>query len=262
MPMSIDLDHSISIFHGDCLEIMPRLAAQGIKVDMVLTDPPYGTTHCRWDSVIPFAPMWEGINALARESTPVLLFCQQPFTSTLGCSNLKNLRYSWVWEKTQPTGFLNAKRMPMKAHEDILVFYRKLPTYNPLKTDGHRRVVSTAYQKSLCRTGDIYHNYTDFQDYDSTQRYPRSVIQFKSDKQLISLHPTQKPVPLLEYLIATYTQQGDTVLDYAMGSGSTAIACARTGRRFIGIEIDSHYFGVSEKRISNYLSEHANPQMG
>lgn len=256
--MKTVISDAVTIYHGDCIEIMPRLAADGVMFDMVLSDPPYGTTHCRWDSVIPFESMWSGINSVSYVSTPTLLFGQHPFTSTLGSSNLRNLRYSWVWEKTQPTGFLNAKRMPMKAHEDILVFYRKLPKYNPIKTDGHRRVVSTAYQKSVCRTGDIYQDYTDFQDYDSTQRYPRSVVQFKSDKQLTSLHPTQKPVALLEYLIATYTDEGDIILDFAMGSGSTGEACLRTGRKFIGIEIDKHYFDVAETRIRKYLSENGN----
>lgn len=251
--MRVQIDDSMIFYHGDCLEVMPRLAADGVKVDMVLTDPPYGTTNCRWDSVILFPPMWECLNSLSFDSTPTLLFGQHPYTSTLGCSNLKNLRYSWVWEKTQPTGFLNAKRMPMKAHEDILVFYRKLPKYNPIKTDGHRRVVSTAYQKSVCKTTGIYQDYSDLKDYDSTERYPRSVIQFKSDKQLTSLHPTQKPVPLLEYLIATYTDEGDTVLDFAMGSGSTAEACYNTGRKFVGIEIDKHYFDVAENRMMEIL---------
>lgn len=256
--MKVTICEGIDFYCGDCLEVMPRLSAEGVRVEMVLTDPPYGTTNCRWDSVIPFAPMWDCVKSVSYSTTPTLIFCQQPFTSTLGSSNLKNLRYSWVWEKTQPTGFLNAKRMPMKAHEDILVFYGKLPKYNPIKTDGHRRVVSTAYQKSVCRTGDIYNDYTNFKDYDTTERYPRSVIQFKSDKQLTSLHPTQKPVPLLEYLITTYTDPGDTVLDFAMGSGSTAEACIKTGRRFIGIEIDRHYFDVAETRIRKFLSENGN----
>lgn len=252
------INERIELYRGDCLDVLPALHEQGLKFDLILTDPPYGTTHCRWDSVIAFEPMWKGVNSVSYDSTPTVLFCQQPFTSALGCSNLKNLSYSWVWEKTQPTGFLNAKRMPMKAHEDILVFYRKLPKYNPIKTNGHRRVVSTAYQQSVCRSGDVYNKHNDFQDYDSTERYPRSVIQFKSDKQLTRLHPTQKPVPLLEYLIATYTDPGDTVLDFAMGSGSTAIACIRTGRRFIGVEIDWHYFEVSENRIRNNLNGNGN----
>lgn len=252
------IQEGAELYRGNCLDVLPALNDKGHKFDLILTDPPYGTTQCRWDTVIAFDPMWKCINSVSYDTTPTVLFCQHPFTSALGCSNLKNLRYSWVWEKTQPTGFLNAKRMPMKAHEDILVFYRKLPKYNPVKTDGHRRVVSTAYQKSVCKTGDIYHDYTNFKDYDSTERYPRSVLQFKSDKQLASLHPTQKPVSLLEYLIATYTDPGDTVLDYAMGSGSTAIACIRTGRKFIGIEVDTNYFEVSETRIRKFLNGNGN----
>lgn len=252
--MKVEINPDVTLYRGDCLEVMPSLASEGVKVNMVLTDPPYGTTRCRWDAIIPFAPMWKCVHSVSYDTTPTLLFCQHPFTATLGCSNLEELRYSWVWEKTQPTGFLNAKRMPMKAHEDILVFYRKLPVYNPIKTSGHRRVVSTAYQKSVCRTADIYQDYTDFKDYDSTERYPRSVVRYKSDKQLTSLHPTQKPVALLEYLIATYTNEGDAVMDFAMGSGSTAIACLRTGRKFVGIEIDHQYFEITEKRIEGYLN--------
>ena len=255
MITKVQIDDNIVFYHGDCLKVMPVLADEGVKVDLVLCDPPYGTTHCRWDSVIAFGPMWDCVTSVTRDNTPVLLFGQQPFTSTLGCSNLKNLRYSWVWEKNQPTGFLNAKRMPMKAHEDILVFYRKLPGYYPIKTDGHRRVVSTAYQKSVCQTGDIYQEYRNFQDYDSTERYPRSVIQFKSDKQLCHLHSTQKPVPLLEYLIKTYTREGDVVLDFAMGSGSTAVACRNTNRRCIGIEIDRGIFDVAVERLCTNLDE-------
>lgn len=246
---------NIALYHGDCLEVLPRLAAEGLKVDMVLTDPPYGTTNCRWDSVIAFAPMWDCVNSVSYDATPTLLFCQQPFTSTLGCSNLRNLRYSWVWEKTQPTGFLNARRMPMKAHEDILVFYRKLPYYNPIITDGHERKVVLVKHREKCDDGTIYNEHGNYRDYSSTSRYPRSALRFKTDKQTCALHPTQKPVALLEYLIRTYTREGDTVLDFAMGSASTAIACLNTGRRFIGIDIDRHYFAVAETRIRKYLNE-------
>lgn len=244
--MKVNIGDAVSLYCGDCLEVMPRLASEGIRVDMVLADPPYGTTHCRWDSVIPFAPMWDCVRLVSFDTTPALLFCQQPFTSTLGCSNLNDLRYSWVWEKTQPTGFLNAKRMPMKAHEDILVFYKKLPYYNPIITDGHARKVVLARHQHQCVPGTIYSEHGNYRDYSSTTRY---------DKQTCALHPTQKPVALLEYLITTYTNTGDTVLDFAMGSGSTAIACGNTGRKFIGIEIDTHYFGVAETRIRKYLNE-------
>ena len=136
------------------------LAEQDVKADMILTDPPYGTTHCRWDSPIDIPKMWQVLKGVTMPTTPILLFCQQPFTSVLGASNLKQLRYSWVWEKTQPTGFLNAKRMPMKAHEDILVFYDKLPTYIPIKTDGHKQKVVMASHQRKCNAGEIYHSTT------------------------------------------------------------------------------------------------------
>lgn len=242
----------IRLYHGDCLDIMPVLHGNGVKVDMVLADPPYGTTHCRWDSVIDMDGMWKCLANVTYDVTPILLFGQQPFSSVLGCSNLKHLRYNWVWEKTQGTGFLNANRMPLKCHEDILVFYRKMPKYNPVKTDGHKRKVSLAAHKVNCKKGEMYGTYDKIRDYSSTLRYPRSVLKFKSDKQLCNLHSTQKPVALLEYLIRTYTQEGDTVLDFAMGSGSTGVACMNTGRRFIGIEKDYSIFEIARKRISNY----------
>ena len=239
------------LYQGDALAVLPMLAEQGIKADMILTDPPYGTTHCRWDSPIDITKMWQVLRGVTMPSTPILLFCQQPFTSVLGASNLKQLRYSWVWEKTQPTGFLNAKRMPMKAHEDILVFYDKLPTYNPIKTDGHKRKVVMAAHQRKCNAGEIYHKHDNYRDYISTERYPRSVIKFKTDKQTSCLHAAQKPVALLEYLIRTYTNEGDLVIDFAMGSGSTAIACRNTGRRFIGIEIQRDIFQTALKRITD-----------
>ena len=247
----VRLTDGCDIYHSDALEILPILEQEGVKADMVLTDPPYGTTHCRWDAVIDIPAMWRCIRGISRSDTPVLLFCQQPFTSVLGNSNLRRLRYSWVWEKTQPTGFLNAKRMPMKAHEDILVFYDKLPRYNPIKTDGHKRKVVMAAHQRKCNAGEIYQPHNDFRDYISTERYPRSVLRFKTDKQYCCLHAAQKPVALLEYLIRTYTNEGDTVLDFAMGSGSTGVACRNTNRRFIGVEIDSDIFQTAHNRLRN-----------
>lgn len=239
------------LYRGDALEVMPLLAEHGIRADMILTDPPYGTTHCRWDSQIDIPAMWKTLQGITAPQTSILLFCQHPFTSVLGSSNLRKLRYSWVWEKTQPTGFLNARRMPMKAHEDILVFYDRLPKYNPIKTDGHKRKVVMASHQCKCDAGEIYHRHDNYRDYDSTERYPRSVLKFKTDKQTSCLHATQKPVALLEYLIRTYTDEGALVVDFAMGSGSTAVACRNTGRRFIGIEIDREIFQTALNRISN-----------
>ena len=239
------------LYRGDALEVLPRLAAQGLTADMIFADPPYGTTHCRWDAVIDIPKMWKELKGVSLPRTPVLLFCQQPFTSVLGSSNLKRLRYSWVWEKTQPTGFLNARRMPMKAHDDILVFYDRLPKYNPMKTGGHKRKVVMAVHQLKCEQGEIYRRHDNYRDYVSTERYPRSVLTYKTDKQLSCLHAAQKPVALLEYLIRTYTDEGDTVLDFAMGSGSTGVACRNTGRRFVGIEIDEAIFQTAYNRIAN-----------
>lgn len=245
----IQLNDGCRLYRGDALEVLPALHNQGFRAQLVLTDAPYGTTHCRWDSPIDMPSMWRCLAGVTYKSTPILLFGQQPFTSVLGCSNLSKLRYSWIWEKTHATGFLNARRMPLKAHEEILVFYDKLPRYNPVKTYGHSRKVILAEHRRKCTPTDIYQNYDNYQDYISTERYPRSVLRFKSEKQLCSLHSTQKPVALLEYLIRTYTDEGDTVLDFAMGSGSTAVACRNTNRRFVGIEIDPEIFQTAHNRL-------------
>lgn len=245
------IDTNTTLYLGDCLEVMPLLADSGFKADLVLTDIPFGTTNCKWDSVIDTTLMWNCLDSITEPNTAILLFAQQPFTSTLGSSNLKNLRYNWVWEKTQGTGFLNAKRMPLKCHEDILVFYQKLPAYYPIKTYGHKRKVVTPEHQLKCRAGDIYRKHDNYGNYDSTERYPRSVLKFKTDKQTSALHPTQKPVALLEYLIRTYTKEGDTVIDFAMGSGSTGVACRNIGRKFIGIEIDSIIFQTAKERLIN-----------
>lgn len=245
-----EIDNRISLYHGDCLEVMPFLALQGVKADLILADPPYGTTHCRWDSVIDIPKMWSAVRGVCRDRTPVLLFCQQPFTSVLGNSNLGRLRYSWVWEKTTATGFLNANRMPLKSHEDVLVFYHKLPLYHPIKTTGHNRKTVAAVHRQKCFQGEIYREHNQFTDYDSTERYPRTVLTFCTDKQTCYLHPTQKPVALLEYFIRTYTNEGDLVVDFVMGSGSTGVACQNTGRRFIGIEKENDIFQIAKERLT------------
>lgn len=227
---------------GDCLELMPSL--QERSVDLVLADLPYGTTRCSWDSIIPLEPLWKEYRRVCRGA--IILFAQTPFDKVLGASNLRDLRYEWIWEKSHPTGHLNAKKMPMKAHENVLVFYRRQPTYNPQKTSGHVR-------KSAVKRGDatpVYGRQTfDELPYDSTERYPRSVQLFASDKQRSKLHPTQKPLALCEYLIRTYSNPGDLVLDNCMGSGTTGLACLNTGRRFVGIENDPDSFATAEQRL-------------
>jgi DNA modification methylase len=233
------------LIHGDCLQEMAVIPDK--SVDMVCCDMPYGTTNCKWDSVIDLSELWLQYSRIVKDSGAIVLFAQTPFDKVLGSSNLKDLRYEIIWEKTHPTGHLNAKKMPMKAHENILVFYKTLPTYNPQKTKGHAR-------KTATKRGDVSEVYgeQDFTPitYDSTERYPRSVLQLKSDKQTSKLHPTQKPVALIEWLVKTYTNEGDTVLDNTMGSGTTGVACKNTGRNFIGVEIDDAYFGVAQQRIA------------
>lgn len=238
----------MKLIHGDCLEEMDKLIEQWVKVDAIITDPPYWTTACKWDSVIPFDEMWERLNKLIKPNGAIVFTASQPFTSALVSSNFKDFRYSLVYEKTTPTGHLNAKRMPMRCHEDILVFYKKLPIYNPQKTKGHKRKVSSAESKKNSIKTEVYgeHNLTS---YDSTERYPRSVLKFSTDKQKSTVHPTQKPVALMEYLIKTYTNEWETVLDFTMWSWTTLVACQNTNRKWIWIEMDDKYFNIAKERI-------------
>lgn len=235
----------IQLMHGDCLDLMKNIGTG--TVDMVLADLPYGTTMCKWDSIIPFEPMWEQIERITTDTAAILLFAAAPFDKVLACSNLKLFRHEWIWEKPSATGFFNAKKMPLKAHENVLVFYKSLPTYNPQKTTGHER--KTAKRKH--KQSECYGKEFGTSSYDSTERYPRSVIKYSSDKRHSNLHPTQKPVSLCEYLISTYTNKGDMVLDFCMGSGTTGVAAKNLQRDFIGIEQDDSYFAISEDRITN-----------
>ena len=233
---------------GDCLELMKDIPDG--SVDLVLTDPPYGTTNCRWDTIIPFDPMWEQMKRIIKPNGAICLFGGEPFSSALRMSNIKNFKYDWYWQKTTPTGFLNAKKQPLRNIETISVFYSKQPIYNPQKTHGHKRKVSLAKHKQNCKKSEEYNDY-DLASYDSTDRYPTQILRFKTDRQKSALHPTQKPVDLLEYLIRTYTNEGETVLDFTMGSGSTGVACVNTNRNFIGIELDEGYFQIAKQRIEN-----------
>lgn len=230
-----------TVWHNDCFDVLPFLPAGSI--DLVVSDLPYGTTNCKWDTTLPLTELWAQYDRLCRG--PVVLFAQTPFDKVLGCSNLSNLRYEWIWEKPAATGQLNANRAPMKAHENVLVFYRKQPTYNPIKTSGHAR--KTAIRKRP-DTSEIYGAQTAT-SYDSTDRFPRSVLLFSSDKQKSALHPTQKPVALLDYLIRTYSNPGDIVLDNCLGSGTTGVAALQVGRRFVGIEKEEKYAHIALERI-------------
>lgn len=243
---------SYEMLLGDCLEIMKEI--KDGSIDMVFSDLPYGTTNCRWDSPIDLKRFWKEVKRIVRPGGCKALFAQTPFDKVLGYSNLKELRYEWIWEKTQATGHLNAKRMPMKAHENILIFYDKLPTYNPQITREHKRKVSTAQHKRKCRNSEIYHDYRKT-GYDSTDRYPRDVLKGPSDKQRLCLHPAQKPVWLCRQLVLTYTNVGDVVLDCCMGSGSIGIACRQTDRRYIGIEKDEHWYQTAYERMNDFVEK-------
>lgn len=234
---------SVNLMQGDCLELM-KLIPDG-SVDTIICDLPYGTTQCKWDSVIDFKELWLQYIRITKESAAIVLTSMQPFTSALIMSNPKMFKYDWVWEKGSATGFLNAKKQPLRAHESVCVFYRKQCTYNPQFTHGHKR--KTATKKTV--NSECYGKAIKVTDYDSTDRYPRSVQFFSSDKQKVNLHPTQKPLALMEYLVKTYSNVGDTVLDNCMGSGTVGVACASNARNFIGIEMDEGYFKIAKDRI-------------
>ena len=229
----------IQLYYGDCLEVMKDIPDK--SVDMILCDLPYGTTRNKWDTVIDLDLLWSQYERIIKDNGAIVLFAQVPFNIVLGYSNLKLLKYEWIWEKEQGTGHLNAKKMPLKSHENIMVFYKKPPTYNPQMREG---------KPYTCKSGDWSSNYgaqVNVLTVNNGERYPITVLKFNRNKQ--KLHPTQKPVELLEYLIKTYTNEGELVLDNCMGSGSTGVACVNTGRKFIGIEIDKKYFDISKQRI-------------
>lgn len=244
--MSDYKDDNLWLMQGDCLDRMKEIPDG--TVDLVLTDPPYGTTACKWDSVIPLEPMWKQLKRVIKPNGAIVMTAAQPFTSALVMSNPDMFKYDWVWEKPSAKGHLNAKKQPMRAHESVLVFYKKQPTYNPQMTDGHIRKVSFK-RKEL--NSEVYNENTSDVSYDSTRRYPRSVQIVKQDTQKCSLHPTQKPIALMEYLIKTYTNEGETVLDFTAGSFTTGVACVNLNRKFIGIEMDKVYFDIGVNRVRN-----------
>ena len=241
------------LINGDCLPEMGKLITEGIKVDMVLCDLPYGVTRNKWDCTIDTASLWERWKQLLNPKGVVALFGQDKFTARMMLSNEKWHRYNLIWQKTTPTGFLNSKRMPLRAHEDIMIFYNELPTYNPQKTKGHAPVNS--YTKHTADGTNYGKTRKGYSGGGSTERYPISVLPLKSDKQQSALHPTQKPVSLCEYLIKTYTNEGDLVLDNCMGSGTTGVAAINSNRDFIGIELDKEYFAIALERITKNKQE-------
>jgi site-specific DNA-methyltransferase (adenine-specific) len=234
-----------NVYLGDCLELMPDI--EDHSIDMILCDLPYGTTQNNWDSVIPLAPLWQQYKRIIKSNGVIVLTAQSPFDKVLGVSNLKGLKYEWIWKKVRGTGHLNANKMPLKNHENILVFYDAAPVYNPQMTTGEPYIDRSAHRSTNYgrqREGMITIN--------NGTRYPLSVQDFGYDKEKV--HPTQKPVALFEYMIKTYTNPGDTVLDNCAGSGTTAIACLNTGRDYILIEKDEGYFQTISTRIANWYS--------
>lgn len=229
---------------GDCLKILPKL--QDKSVDMILADLPYGTTACKWDSIISLNELWIQYNRICKENAAMVFTAVQPFTTILAASNIENLRYEWIWEKPQGTNPMNVKVMPLKSHENILVFYRSKPTYNP------QMWYSTPYSGFSSNTstiGEVYgKQQSKHRNNPEGSRFPKTVLKFKQDK---GLHPTQKPIDLMEYLIKTYTNPGEIVLDNTMGSGTTGVASIRCGRDFIGIESDTNYYQIAKERIES-----------
>ena len=234
------------LYQGDCLEVMDELIRGGVKVDAIITDPPYGTTACKWDLAIPFKEMWERVNKLVKDNGATILFGNEPFSSALRMSNIKNYKYDWKWDKVRGVGHLNAKKRPMMCIEDIIVFYKKQCIYNPQMRDREKPRVSMNNA-----TQQVYgKSKKNFKGDTLDKKYPLNLVTFsKSRQEDMKYHPTQKPVSLLEYLINTYTNEGDLILDFTMGSGSAGVACLNTGRRFIGIELDENYFNIASNRI-------------
>jgi site-specific DNA-methyltransferase (adenine-specific) len=254
------LTENYKLYLGDCLEVMDKLIEQGVQVDCILTDPPYGTTQCKWDSIIPLDKMWERLNKIAKKDCAILLFSSQPFTTKLINSNIKKFKQEIIWDKQQPTGFGNAKRMIMPVHENIILFSNGKVTYNPQMVKREKPLNTKNWKQNKISGREDDGCYGDFgigSRKEFTEKYPTSIFSYgrsmKECNNTKRVHPTQKPVELLEYLIKTYTNEGELVLDFTMGSGSTGVACMNTNRKFIGIELDEKYFDISINRIfENY----------
>ena len=237
-----------SLLLGDCLERMKEIPSG--SVDLILTDPPYGTTACKWDTVIDFTLMWEQLKRIIKPNGAIVLFGSEPFSSLLRCSNLGMFKYDWIWEKTRPSNPMVSKIRPLSYHENISVFYNKQPCYNPQKTLGKvNNGQGVKIREKFSLSNGIRTNYVN--DVNTKLKFPRSVIKF--DRGTLQQHPTQKPVALLEYLIKTYTNENETVLDFTFGSCSTGVACLNTNRRFIGVEMEEKYFDIGVNRMQESI---------
>lgn len=235
----------IELYNGDCLELMKNIPDK--SVDMILCDLPYGTTACKWDSVIPFEPLWEQYNRIIKDNGAIVLFGSEPFSTLLRYSNLKMYKYDWIWDKVKPNGHLVAKHRPMQRNENISVFGKGKINYYPIMIDRDKPKKSKEYSRTKIMGG----NTTDSEGKTLNKKYPQNILIYSNASQKDKLHPTQKPVALLEYLIKTYTNENEIVLDNCMGSGSTGVACINTNRKFIGIELDENYFNIAKERIKN-----------
>jgi len=248
----------INLYKGDCLEVIDKLIEKGIKVDAIITDPPYGTTACKWDSIIPFDKMWERLNKLIKPNGAIVLFGSEPFSSALRMSNIKYYKYDWVWKKTKPTGFSHSKNMPLKDFELISVFSKgaiahenlskNRMVYNPVGVFPCERKIkrnTKGFDNTMERKSQV-NEYVG-----KLSGFPKMVLEFNNVISNKTPHPTQKPVALMEYLIKTYTNENEAVLDFTMGSGTTGVACKNLNRNFIGIELDEKYFKIAEERINN-----------
>lgn len=258
-PHTDSVEKEPQLILGDCLEKM-RDIPDG-SIDAVICDPPYGTTACKWDTCIPFEPMWEQLKRITKKNGAIVLFGSQPFTSALVMSNPKMFKYEWVWEKHKPSNFALAKKQPMKYHENIMVFYQAQPTYNPQMIERKSERIKQGQDKDYVgisvNKGELNSLKTitrNFKKYDAETKLPSAVlkinsVQSNSQEKKDGFHPTQKPLALMEYLIKTYTNEGETVLDFTMGSGTTGIACQNLNRNFIGIELDETYYEIARTRL-------------
>jgi len=247
----------IDLILGDCLEVMKDIPDG--SVDAIITDPPYGTTACKWDSVIPFEPMWKQLNRIIKPNGAIVLFGSEPFSSALRMSNIKNYKYDWVWNKINGSNFLNAKRQPLRSNENISVFYKKQCTYNPQLIDRDKKNIRDPKKEYGNGEGTVYGKtkanfmFNEGREIPLRTGYPKNIISINNKEKELHpskvLHNTQKPILLMEYLIKTYTNENETVLDFTMGSGSTGVAAKNLNRNFIGIEQDQKYFNIAEQRI-------------
>lgn len=241
----------VKIFNDSCFNVFNQLS----DIDLVICDMPYGKTRNKWDSVLDLNAVWENIHRITKENAAIIMFAQGVFYVDLVNSNRKEFRYDIIWDKVLPSGHLNARRMPLRTHEQLAVFYKKLPTYNPQMTSGKPLHSVGSRHNMQIVTGSSNNNYGKFVQNDnrvgSTDKFPTSIQRFQKPHSSLGIHPTAKPVELLQWLVLTYSNEGDTVLDFCMGSGSTGVACVNTNRNFIGVELNKEYFDKAKERIEN-----------